>query len=148
MSQQMTCGEALVELLEKYEVDTVFGIPGVHTLDMYRGLASSKIKHVQARHEQGAGFMADGYARTTGKPGVCMLITGPGVTNATTALGQSFADSIVTLREESGRLVAYADDVRLGVISAENSLLYKDGDTFHVRHAVAHNGHLRLIFDQ
>lgn len=97
MLRQMTCGEALVQLLEKYDVDTVFGIPGVHTLDIYRGLASRKIKHVQARHEQGAGFMADGYARTTGKPGVCILITGPGVTNAATALGQSFADSIPVL---------------------------------------------------
>ena len=87
MSQHITCGEALIQLLERYGVDTVFGIPGVHTLDLYRGLAHSNIRHVQARHEQGAGFMADGYARVTGKPGVCILISGPGVTNAATALG-------------------------------------------------------------
>ena len=97
MSNPISCGEALVQLLEKYGVDTVFGIPGVHTLDMYRGLPGSKIKHVQARHEQGAGFMADGYARASGKPGVCMLITGPGVTNAATALGQAYADSVPVL---------------------------------------------------
>ena len=64
------------------------------------------------------------------------------------AQAQSFTNSTVTLREESERLVAYANSVRLGVISAENQPLYKDGDTLHVRHAVAHNGHLRLIFDQ
>ena len=97
MSQPITCGEALIRLLEAYGVDTVFGIPGVHTLDLYRGLANSPIKHVQARHEQGAGFMADGYARASGKPGVCILISGPGVTNGLTAIGQAFADSIPVL---------------------------------------------------
>jgi len=97
MTEQITCGEALIQLLEQYGVDTVFGIPGVHTLDLYRGLANSPIRHVQARNEQGAGFMADGYARASGKPGVCVLITGPGVTNASTPLGQSFADSIPVL---------------------------------------------------
>jgi len=91
------CGEALIELLELYGVDTVFGIPGVHTLDLYRGLANSNIQHVLVRHEQGAGFMADGYARVTGKPGVCCLISGPGVTNATTPIGQAFCDSIPML---------------------------------------------------
>ncbi|MCP4992691.1 MAG: 5-guanidino-2-oxopentanoate decarboxylase [Gammaproteobacteria bacterium] len=97
MHDQITCGEATIRLLEKYGVDTVFGIPGVHTLDLYRGLANSPIQHVQARHEQGAGFMADGYARVTGKPGVCLLISGPGVTNGLTAIGQAYADSIPVL---------------------------------------------------
>ncbi len=97
MSDQFTCGQALVKLLEKYGVDTVFGIPGVHTLEMYRGLANSNIRHVQTRHEQGAGFMADGYARVSGDPGVAMLISGPGVTNAATALGQAYNDSIPLL---------------------------------------------------
>ena len=92
-----TCGEALIELLELYDVDTVFGIPGVHTLNLYRGLANSNIQHVLARHEQGAGFMADGYARVTGKPGVCCIISGPGVTNATTPIGQAYCDSIPML---------------------------------------------------
>ena len=97
MTQSVSCGEALISLLESYDVDTVFGIPGVHTLDLYRGLAHSNIRHVQARNEQGAGFMADGYARVGGKPGVCVLISGPGVTNACTPMGQSFADSIPVL---------------------------------------------------
>lgn len=92
-----TCGEVLVNLLEGYGVDQVFGIPGVHTVELYRGLARSSIRHVTPRHEQGAGFMADGYARTSGKPGVCFIITGPGMTNITTAMGQAYADSIPML---------------------------------------------------
>jgi 5-guanidino-2-oxopentanoate decarboxylase len=94
---QQTCGEAAIALLEAYGVDTVFGIPGVHTLDLYRGLARSRIRHVLARHEQGAGFMADGYARVTGRPGVVVPITGPGVTNAATAIGQAWSDSVPML---------------------------------------------------
>lgn len=93
----MTAGQALVRLLGNYGVDTVFGIPGVHTLELYRGLPGSGIRHVLTRHEQGAGFMADGYARVSGKPGVCFVITGPGVTNAATAIGQAYADSIPML---------------------------------------------------
>ncbi len=92
-----TAGQALVRLLVNYGVETVFGIPGVHTLELYRGLPGSGIRHVLTRHEQGAGFMADGYARVSGKPGVCFVITGPGVTNAATAIGQAYADSIPML---------------------------------------------------
>lgn len=97
MAPEQTCGEALVRLLERRGVDTVFGIPGVHTLDLYRGLSRSSIRHVLVRHEQGAGFMADGYARISGRPGVCMVITGPGVTNIATAMGQAYSDSIPML---------------------------------------------------
>ncbi|MGO1269475.1 MAG: 5-guanidino-2-oxopentanoate decarboxylase, partial [Pseudomonas bubulae] len=78
-------------------VEQVFGIPGVHTVELYRGLAGSTINHITPRHEQGAGFMADGYARTSGKPGVCFIITGPGMTNITTAMGQAYGDSIPML---------------------------------------------------
>lgn len=92
-----TVGEALIRLLEGYGVDTVFGIPGVHTVELYRGLAESPIRHVTPRHEQGAGFMADGYARASGKPGVAFTITGPGVTNIATAMGQAYGDSIPML---------------------------------------------------
>ena len=96
-NKKLTCGQALVRLLANYGVDTVFGIPGVHTLELYRGLPGSDIRHVLTRHEQGAGFMADGYARVTGKPGVCFVISGPGVTNVATAIGQAYADSIPML---------------------------------------------------
>lgn len=92
-----TCGEILVRALENYGVDTVFGIPGVHTVELYRGLPATGIRHITPRHEQGAGFMADGYARVTGRPGVCLIITGPGLTNITTAMGQALADSIPML---------------------------------------------------
>ncbi|MEM7171924.1 MAG: 5-guanidino-2-oxopentanoate decarboxylase, partial [Pseudomonadota bacterium] len=92
-----TCGEVLVEILEAYGIDTVFGIPGVHTVELYRGLPNTKLRHVTPRHEQGAGFMADGYARVSGKPAACFIITGPGMTNIATALGQAFADSIPML---------------------------------------------------
>ncbi len=93
----VTCGERLVELLQDYGVDTVFGIPGNHTVELYRGLAGSSIRHISPRHEQGAGFMADGYARACGRPGVCFLISGPGLTNAMTPMMQALADSIPML---------------------------------------------------
>jgi acetolactate synthase-1/2/3 large subunit len=92
-----TLGEALIDLLEAHGVDMVFGIPGVHTVELYRGLARSKIRHVTPRHEQGAGFMADGYARASGRPGVAFVITGPGLTNTLTAMGQARADSVPML---------------------------------------------------
>ena len=62
-----TCGEVLVQLLEARGVEVVFGIPGVHTVELYRGLPATGLRHVTPRHEQGAGFIADGYARVTGK---------------------------------------------------------------------------------
>jgi len=97
MSSEITVGQALIRLLEAHDVDTVFGIPGVHTAELYRGLAGSSIRHVTPRDEQDAGFMADGYARVSGKPGVCLLITGPGLTNAITPMAQARADSIPML---------------------------------------------------
>jgi 5-guanidino-2-oxopentanoate decarboxylase len=97
MLEAVSCGQALVRLLEQYGVDTVFGIPGTHTLELYRGLAHSRIRHIQPRHEQGAGFMADGYARASGRPGVCFLIAGPGLLNAATAIAQAYSDSVPVL---------------------------------------------------
>ncbi len=94
---EMNVGEATIHLLEQYGVETLFGIPGVHTLEFCRGLNRSRIRHVRARHEQGAGFMADGYARASGKPGVALVISGPGVTNALTPIGQAYADSVPLL---------------------------------------------------
>ena len=94
---QMTIGEALVKYLEARGVDVIFGIPGVHTIELYRGLAQSGIRHITARHEQGVGFMADGYARASGKAGVAFVITGPGMTNMLTPMAQALADSIPML---------------------------------------------------
>ena len=92
-----TLSDFLVEQLAAYGVDTVFGIPGVHTVELYRGLVGRNLRHVTARHEQSLGFMADGYARVSGKPGVCFVITGPGLSNILTAMGQAYADSIPML---------------------------------------------------
>ena len=92
-----TVGERLVEGLKARGVTVVFGIPGVHTVELYRGLSGSGVRHVTARHEQGCAFMADGYARVSGKPGVAFVITGPGVTNALTAMAQSREDSVPVL---------------------------------------------------
>lgn len=92
-----TCGEVLVKILQNYGIDTIFGIPGVHTVELYRGLQAVSISHVTPRHEQGAGFMADGYARSSGKIAACFIITGPGMTNIATAMGQALADSIPML---------------------------------------------------
>lgn len=92
-----TVGETLIDILEANGVDVVFGIPGVHTVELYRGLAASRIRHITPRHEQGAGFMADGYARVSGKPGVCLVITGPGLTNTITAMAQAYQDSVPML---------------------------------------------------
>lgn len=100
MTTAMTCGEATMRLLQNYGVTTVFGIPGVHTLDFCRGLKNvgdGALTHIQTRNEQGAGFMAEGWARATGTPGVALVISGPGVTNAATALGQSYCDSLPVL---------------------------------------------------
>jgi len=92
-----TCAQRLLELLETHSIDTVFGIPGVHTIELYRGLADSPLRHVTPRHEQGAGFMADGYARASGKPAACLIISGPGMTNIATAMAQALADSVPML---------------------------------------------------
>jgi 5-guanidino-2-oxopentanoate decarboxylase len=89
----MTCGEAVMQLLADYEVDTVFGMAGTMTVELYRGIGRAGIRHVQCRNEQGASLMADGYARATGKPGVCTIIAGPGVTNAATGIAQAYCDS-------------------------------------------------------
>ena len=90
----MRVGEAIIDLLAReYQVDTVFGIPGVHNIELFRGLHRSGLRVVAPRHEQGAGFMADGWSIATGKPGVCALISGPGLTNAVTPIAQAYHDS-------------------------------------------------------
>ncbi|MDB6083725.1 MAG: decarboxylase [Gammaproteobacteria bacterium] len=92
-----TIGCYLVELLAANDIDTVFGIPGVHNLELYRGLAASKLRHVLVRHEQGAGFAADGYARLSGRPAAAFTISGPGLTNILTAVAQAYSDSVPLL---------------------------------------------------
>ena len=93
-TNQLRVGEAIIELLvREYGVDLVFGIPGVHNIELYRGLNRFGVRAISPRHEQGAGFMADGWSIATGKPGVCVLISGPGLTNALTPIAQAYHDS-------------------------------------------------------
>jgi 5-guanidino-2-oxopentanoate decarboxylase len=95
MSRSIGC--YLVELLAANDIDTVFGIPGVHNLELYRGLAAAKLRHVLVRHEQGAGFAADGYARLSGRTAAAFTISGPGLTNILTAVAQAYSDSVPLL---------------------------------------------------
>ncbi|MFO0512453.1 MAG: 5-guanidino-2-oxopentanoate decarboxylase [Gammaproteobacteria bacterium] len=84
-----------MDLLAANGIDTVFGIPGVHNLALYRGLDRRRdVRHLLTRHEQGAAFAADGYARITGRPAAAFVISGPGVTNALTAVAQARSDSV------------------------------------------------------
>ena len=92
-----TIGCYLVELLAANDIDTVFGIPGVHNLELYRGLSASRLRHVLVRHEQGAGYAADGYARMSGRPAAAFTISGPGLTNILTAVAQAYSDSVPLL---------------------------------------------------
>lgn len=91
----MKGAQILIELLKKEGVTTVFGYPGGSVIDIYDALYEfSDIKHILVRHEQGAVHAADGYARTTGKVGVCMATSGPGATNLVTGLANAYMDSI------------------------------------------------------
>ncbi len=97
-AQHLTGAQTLIATLRAYNVNTIFGIPGVHTLPIYDVLQQEQgIRHVLTRHEQGAGFMADGYARISGQPGVVCTITGPGVTNVATPVADAYADSVPLL---------------------------------------------------
>jgi 5-guanidino-2-oxopentanoate decarboxylase len=97
MSATRPLGVQISKALKARGVDVIFGIPGVHNVELYRGIEEAGITHVLTRHEQGAGFMADGYARATGKPGVAYVITGPGLCNIMTPMGQAYSDSVPVL---------------------------------------------------
>lgn len=90
----MNCAEALVDFLEKRGTPFVTGIPGGTNLPLYDALYKSGIRHILARHEQGAGFIAQGYARISGRAGVVFATSGPGALNLVSAIGDAFMDSI------------------------------------------------------
>ena len=95
MSRQMTGAKMVVQALKDQGVDTVFGYPGGAVLPIYDELfQQNDIQHILVRHEQGAVHAAEGYARSTGKPGVCLVTSGPGATNAVTGLTDALMDSI------------------------------------------------------
>ena len=90
----MTCAKALIEALKLEGVDVVFGYPGGAVLPIYDALRTSDIRHILVRHEQSAAHAADGYARSTGKTGVCIATSGPGATNLVTGIATAYMDSI------------------------------------------------------
>ncbi len=93
---QLTGAEIVVECLKEQKVDTVFGYPGGTILNVYDALYkhSDEIKHILTSHEQGAAHAADGYARATGKVGVCLATSGPGATNLVTGIATAYMDSV------------------------------------------------------
>ena len=94
-------GAAIVESLRANGVDTVFGIPGTHNLELYRQLPAAGITAVTTRHEQGAGYAADGYHQVSGRPGVVITTSGPALFNVAAAAGTAYADTT----HSSSRLV-------------------------------------------
>jgi len=84
----------LMKILQEEKVDTIFGFPGGAVIDIYDELEKTDIRHVLARHEQGAVHAADGYARASGKVGVCLVTSGPGATNTVTGIASAYLDSI------------------------------------------------------
>jgi thiamine pyrophosphate-dependent acetolactate synthase large subunit-like protein len=130
LSDSLACGEAIVRSLASHDVRVVFGIPGTHNLPIYDHLISHGLTHITPRHEQGAGYAADGYARVTGKPGVCLVTTGPGVTNIATAAANAYHDSVPLLiispgmpGEIEGRDTGYLHEVK-SQSRAMDSLVY------------------------
>ncbi|MFC6062002.1 thiamine pyrophosphate-binding protein [Streptomyces ochraceiscleroticus] len=93
----MTGGQALVRALAAHGVTQAFGIPGTHNLEIYTHLDAYGIAHLNPRHEQGAGYAADAYARVTGRPGVALTTTGPALLNIAAAVGQAYSDSVPLL---------------------------------------------------
>ncbi|SQC57746.1 acetolactate synthase large subunit [Klebsiella pneumoniae] len=94
-TMRFTGAQLVVHLLERQGITMVSGIPGGSILPIYDALSqSTQIRHILARHEQGAGFIAQGMARTEGKPAVCMACSGPGATNLVTAIADARLDSI------------------------------------------------------
>lgn len=94
---KLTGAQFIIGFLQRQGIDTVAGIPGGAVLPLYRALADSGLRHVLARHEQGAAFIAQGMARVSGRAGVCFVTSGPGLTNALTAIADAKADSVPLL---------------------------------------------------
>ena len=95
MAKQLTGAEIVFKALADHDVEYIFGYPGGAVLPLYDELVKHKnIKHILVRHEQGAGHAAEGYSRSSGKPGVVLVTSGPGATNMVTALTDAYMDSI------------------------------------------------------
>jgi acetolactate synthase-1/2/3 large subunit len=135
---RLTGAETVVRLLERQGVTTLAGIPGGAVLPIYDALArSTRLKHVLARHEQGAGFIAQGIARVTGRPGVCLASSGPGATNLLTAIADAKLDSVP--------LVAITGQVPRALIGTD---AFQEVDTLGVSRSITkHNFLVRTAED-
>jgi acetolactate synthase I/II/III large subunit len=121
--------EIIVRLLELHGIEVVAGIPGGANLPLYSALHGSSIRHILARHEQGAGFIAHGMARSTGKPAVCLATSGPGATNLLTAIADAKLDSVP--------LIAITGQVSSGMIGTD---AFQEVDTYGMTmHITKHN---------
>src|SRR5499433_2909883 len=133
----MNGAEVLLECLSREGVECFFGYPGGVTLPFYDALYDHPIKHVLVRHEQNAAFAAEGYARTTGKVGVCCATSGPGATNLTTGLVDALMDSIP--------IVALTGQVPTKLIGSD---AFQEADTFGItRSCTKHNFLVKRIED-
>ncbi|MBV6509285.1 MAG: Acetolactate synthase large subunit IlvB1 [Acidimicrobiales bacterium] len=127
----MNGGQALIRSLELEGVEVVFGMPGGAILPVYDPIIDSPIRHILVRHEQGAGHMAEGYAHVTGRPGVCMVTSGPAVTNIVTPLCDAFMDSVP--------LVAITGQVPFAAIGSD---AFQECDTTGITQAVTKHNYL------
>lgn len=109
--QKISGSEAVIKVLAAHGVNTVFGYPGGAIMPIYDALYDSQVEHLLSRHEQGAAFAAVGYARSSGKTGVCLATSGPGATNLITALADALLDSVP--------LVAITGQVSTSVIGTD-----------------------------
>ena len=107
ITMQLTGAEIVMECLKEQGVDTVFGYPGGTILNVYDALYKHRdeIKHILTSHEQGAAHAADGYARATGKVGVCLATSGPGATNLVTGIATAYMDSVPMVAIAGKRLL-------------------------------------------
>src|ERR1700722_4829373 len=130
MPAKLTSGARVVlECLAREKVEVIFGYPGGVTLPLYDAIYDDPIKHILVRHEQNACFAAEGYARATGKVGVCLATSGPGATNLVTALVDSMMDSIP--------IVAITGQVSSKLIGSD---AFQEADTFGItRSCTKHN---------
>jgi len=108
---RMTGAEAIIECLRREGVEVIFGLPGGVLLPLYDALYSSELRHILVRHEQAAAHAADGYARATGRVGVCLATSGPGATNLVTGIATAYMDSVP--------IVAMTGQVNTGLIGKD-----------------------------
>ena len=132
-----TGAQCILDGLEKAGVKTIFGLPGGAVLDIFSHLYNSNFEFILARHEQGAAHMADGYARATGRPGCCIVTSGPGATNTVTGLATAFMDGVP--------MVCIAGQVPSSMIGND---AFQEADTTGITRAVSkHNYLLKNVDD-